>query len=104
MQQASLISTCGRNAFFCHEIYTSVTNQAFEETSNPVNPKVNVSFGSVYAMPPMARVTKLSLMQVNNETVDFGRMAGCSAKQLTWKVMIPSIRPRLMVGVNQVIM
>ena len=58
----------------------------------------------IYAMPPMARVTKLSLMQVNNETVDFGRMAGCSAKQLTWKVMIPSIRPRLMVGVNQVIM
>jgi glycine betaine/proline transport system permease protein len=58
----------------------------------------------IYAMPPMARVTKISLAQVNNETVEFGRMTGCSAKQLIWKVMIPSIRPRLMLGVNQVIM
>ncbi|MBT6827610.1 MAG: ABC transporter permease subunit [Rhodospirillales bacterium] len=58
----------------------------------------------IYAMPPMARVTKISLAQVNSETVEFGRMAGCSTKQLTWKVMVPSIRPRLMVGVNQVIM
>lgn len=58
----------------------------------------------IYAMPPMARVTKISLKQVNDETVEFGRMAGCTPKQLTWRVMIPSIRPRLMVGVNQVIM
>jgi glycine betaine/proline transport system permease protein len=57
-----------------------------------------------YAMPPMARVTKLALMQVSDETVEFGRMAGCSWRQLTWKVMLPSARPRLMVGVNQVIM
>ncbi len=58
----------------------------------------------IYAMPPMARVTKLSLDQLDNETVEYGRMAGCSPKQLTWKVMVPSIQPRLMVGVNQVIM
>ncbi|MFP6744617.1 MAG: ABC transporter permease subunit, partial [Alphaproteobacteria bacterium] len=58
----------------------------------------------IYAMPPMARVTKVALTQVSGETVEFGRMAGCSSKQLIWKVMIPSIRPRLMVGVNQVIM
>ena len=58
----------------------------------------------IYAMPPMARVTKISLSQVSHETVEFGRMAGSSSRQLTWKVMLPSIRPRLMVGVNQVIM
>ncbi len=58
----------------------------------------------VYAIPPMARVTKISLSQVSTETIEFGRMAGSSPKQLMWKVMIPSIRPRLMVGVNQVIM
>ena len=57
-----------------------------------------------YAMPPMARVTKMALGQVSSEAVEFGRMAGCSRRQLTWKVMLPSIRPRLMVGVNQVIM
>ena len=58
----------------------------------------------IYAMPPMARVTKISLAQVGEETVEFGRMAGCSPRQLMWRVMIPSKRPHLMVGVNQVIM
>ena len=58
----------------------------------------------IYAMPPMARVTKISLFKVNSETIEYGRMSGCTARQLTWKVMIPSIRPRLMLGVNQVIM
>ena len=58
----------------------------------------------IYAMPPMARVTRISLSQVSGETVEFGRIAGSSARQLMWKVMLPSIRPRLMVGVNQVIM
>jgi glycine betaine/proline transport system permease protein len=58
----------------------------------------------IYAMPPMARVTKVALSQVGEEIVEFGRMAGCSRRQLTWRVMVPAIRPRLMVGVNQVIM
>ncbi|MEE9590652.1 MAG: ABC transporter permease subunit [Hyphomicrobiaceae bacterium] len=58
----------------------------------------------IYAMPPMARVTKVALSQVSEEVVEFGRMAGCSRLQLTWQVMVPSIRPHLMVGVNQVIM
>ncbi|MFT5112551.1 MAG: glycine betaine/proline transport system permease protein [Parasphingorhabdus sp.] len=58
----------------------------------------------IYAMPPMARITKISLAKVNDETVEYGRMSGCTARQLTWKVMIPAIRPRLMLGVNQVIM
>jgi glycine betaine/proline transport system permease protein len=38
------------------------------------------------------------------EIVEFGRMAGCSRRQLMWKAMIPAARPTLMVGVNQVIM
>ncbi len=58
----------------------------------------------IYAMPPMARVTKLALSQVAPEIVEFGRMAGCARRQLMWKVLIPAARPRLMVGVNQVIM
>jgi glycine betaine/proline transport system permease protein len=58
----------------------------------------------IYATPPMARITKISLEQIDAETVEYGRMAGCSKHQLTWKVLIPSIRPRMMVGVNQVIM
>lgn len=58
----------------------------------------------IYATPPMVRVTMLALHQVPAELVEFGRMAGCSRRQLLWKVLAPSARPSLMVGVNQVVM
>ena len=58
----------------------------------------------IYATPPMARCTMLALRLVPTEIVEFGRMAGCSRRQLLWRVQIPSARPTLMVGVNQVIM
>jgi glycine betaine/proline transport system permease protein len=58
----------------------------------------------VYALPPMVRVTILALRGVPPETVEYGRMAGCTERQLLWRVLVPSARPALMVGVNQVIM
>ncbi len=58
----------------------------------------------IYALPPMVRNTMLALQRVPSEIVDFGHMAGCSQRQMMWKVMIPSARSGLMVGVNQVIM
>ena len=58
----------------------------------------------IYAMPPMVRVTMLALKSVPEEIRDFGRMAGCSRRQMMWKVLVPSAKPGLMVGVNQVIM
>ncbi len=58
----------------------------------------------IYATPPMVRCTMLALKLVPTEIVEFGRMAGCSRRQLLWRVQIPSARPTLMVGVNQVIM
>jgi len=58
----------------------------------------------IYAMPPMVRVTLLALKAVPEEIKEFGRMAGCSRRQMTWKVLVPAARPTLMVGVNQVIM
>ncbi|OED41566.1 ABC transporter permease [Chromatiales bacterium (ex Bugula neritina AB1)] len=58
----------------------------------------------IYAMPPMARVTALSLQEVDSEIRELGLMAGCTKRQLMWKVLIPVARPGLMVGVNQVIM
>lgn len=58
----------------------------------------------IYAMPPMARVTIVGLRGVPYEVVELSHMVGCSNRQLIWKVMLPSARPTLMVGVNQVIM
>ena len=58
----------------------------------------------IYAMPPMARVTKNALDQVNSEIIELGQMVGCSTFQMLKKVLLPAIKPRMMLGVNQVIM
>ncbi|MDX1402085.1 MAG: ABC transporter permease subunit [Kiloniellales bacterium] len=58
----------------------------------------------IYAMPPMVRVTVLALRQVPSEIKDLGNMTGCTGLQMLFKVLIPSAKPSLMVGVNQVIM
>jgi glycine betaine/proline transport system permease protein len=58
----------------------------------------------IYAMPPMTRVTTLALRRVPPEVVDLGRMIGCTRFQMTWRVLVPSAKERLLVGTNQVIM
>ena len=68
---------------------------------NPVSAMVATM---IYATPPMVRVTMLALRQVPTEIIDLGTMVGCTRRQMTWKVLVPSAMPTLMVGVNQVIM
>ncbi|WP_422071283.1 ABC transporter permease [Tranquillimonas rosea] len=58
----------------------------------------------IYAMPPMVRVTMMALRGVSPELLEFGRMAGCTRRQMLWRILLPSARPSLMIGVNQVIM
>ncbi len=58
----------------------------------------------IYAMPPMVRMTTVALRGVPVEVLEAGRMAGCTRRQMMWKVLVPSAMPSLMVGVNQVIM
>ncbi len=58
----------------------------------------------IYAMPPMTRITILALRSVAPEILDLGRMIGCTQRQMTWRVLVPSAKDSLMVGINQVIM
>jgi glycine betaine/proline transport system permease protein len=58
----------------------------------------------IYAMPPMTRITTLSLRRVAPEINDLGRMMGCTRRQMMWRVLVPSAQDALMVGLNQVIM
>ena len=58
----------------------------------------------LFAMPPMARLTILGLRGVRDDVVEAGVMAGCTPRQMLWRVRIPAARDMLMIGVNQVIM
>ena len=58
----------------------------------------------IYATPPMTRITTLALGRVPAETHDLATMVGCTPHQRLWRVLVPSAREPLMVGVNQVIM
>lgn len=59
---------------------------------------------AIFATPPMVRATMLGLSRVPVEIGEFSEMAGCTPRQKLWRVLLPSARPTLMVGVNQVIM
>jgi glycine betaine/proline transport system permease protein len=58
----------------------------------------------LFATPPMVRATMLGLAKVPQEIRDFADMAGCTRRQKLWRVLVPSSKPSLMIGVNQVIM
>ena len=58
----------------------------------------------IFATPPMIRLTLLGLQAVSPEVIEAGLMNGCSKFQLMFKVLIPTARHNILVGVNQVIM
>lgn len=58
----------------------------------------------IYAMPPMARITTLTLREAPATLGEFARMAGCTPSAVIWRVVLPSRLRDLLVGVNQVIM
>ena len=59
---------------------------------------------AIFATPPMVRATTLALSRVPPDLNDFGDMAGCTRRQKLWRILLPSGRATLMLGVNQVIM
>ena len=58
----------------------------------------------IFATPPMIRLTLLGLKKVSPEVLDAGMMSGCTSSQLMFKVLIPTARRDILIGVNQVIM
>ena len=58
----------------------------------------------IFATPPMVRLTVLGLKKIPPEVAEAGLMTGCSDRQLMYKVLIPSARRDILIGVNQVIM
>jgi glycine betaine/proline transport system permease protein len=58
----------------------------------------------VVAVPPMILLTLLGLRGVSPEVIEAGRMSGCNNLQLMFKVLIPTARRDILIGVNQVIM
>jgi len=52
----------------------------------------------------MVRLTLLGLRKVSPEVVQAGKMSGCNEFQLLFKVLIPTARRDILIGVNQVIM
>lgn len=58
----------------------------------------------IFATPPMIRLTLLGLREVPPEVQEAGLMNGCNKWQLLTRVMLPSARHNLLIGVNQVIM
>jgi len=58
----------------------------------------------IFATPPMIRLTLLGLKGVSPEVLEAGLMNGCTKVQLMFRVLVPTARHDILVGVNQVIM
>jgi glycine betaine/proline transport system permease protein len=58
----------------------------------------------IFATPPMVRLTLLGLKKLSPEVAEAGLMSGCNNRQLLFKVLIPTARRDILIGVNQVIM
>ena len=69
-----------------------------------ISHKAGVIATILFAIPPMTRLTLMGLRGVPPEVREAGHMAGCTPRQMLWRVEVPAARDSLMVGVNQVIM
>lgn len=59
---------------------------------------------TIYAVPPVIRLTSLGIRQVDAEVVEASRAFGATPGQTLFKVQIPQAMPTIMTGVNQTIM
>ncbi len=59
---------------------------------------------TIYAMPPIVRMTSHGIRQVDAEVVEATKAFGATRFQMLMKVLIPQALPTIMTGVNQTIM
>ncbi len=59
---------------------------------------------TIYALPPVIRLTSHGIQQVNAEVVEAAKAFGATKAQALFKVQIPQALPTIMTGVNQTIM
>ena len=59
---------------------------------------------AIFAIPPVARCVALGLKTVPENVIEAGQMMGCSTRQMTWQVKVPTARKTIVVGLNQGIM
>ena len=58
----------------------------------------------IFALPPMARAVAYGLRRLPDHTLELSRMTGASRWQGTWKILLPSARDDLLLGINQLVM
>ena len=58
----------------------------------------------LFATPSMVRLMLLGLKNVPADVVDAGRMTGCTDFQMLFRVLIPTAKRDVLIGVNQVVM
>jgi glycine betaine/proline transport system permease protein len=67
-------------------------------------PVVGLIASAIYAIPPMARNTKLGLDLVPEDLHEVAAMTGCSPSKRFWLIEVPTALPQLLIGLNQTIM
>ncbi|WP_424976643.1 ABC transporter permease [Dinoroseobacter sp. S124A] len=58
----------------------------------------------LYALAPAVRYAAHGIREVPGELLEAGKMAGCTPRQLLWRVKLPMAVPQLLLGLNQTIM
>lgn len=58
----------------------------------------------LYALAPAVKYAALGIREVPPQLLEAGRMAGCTPRQLLWRVKLPLATPQLLLGLNQTIM
>jgi glycine betaine/proline transport system permease protein len=58
----------------------------------------------LYALAPAVRYAAHGLREVPTQLIEAGLVAGCTKRQLLWRIKLPLATPQLLLGLNQTIM